>query len=97
MQDYSGYPDCRPNFLQKFQLAANSGMKKGNMKIMSPLINKTKKDIIKMGLGLGVPFRYTWSCYQGTNVPCEKCDSCQFRIKAFEDLGLVDPLLKHNK
>ncbi len=94
VQDYSGYPDCRPEFLRNFERAANSGMKSGDIKIEAPLINKNKKEIITLGLKLKVPFEHTWSCYEGGIKPCGKCDSCRFRIKAFEELELVDPLLR---
>jgi 7-cyano-7-deazaguanine synthase len=94
IQDYSGYPDCRPEFLKAFEKAANIGMKRGDIKIAAPLINKSKAGIIKLGLKLGVPFEHTWSCYQGLRYPCQKCDSCRFRIKAFKELGLSDPLLR---
>lgn len=96
-QDYSGYPDCREEFLSVFQKAANLGMKENNIRLRYPLIKKNKKQIIKMGLKLKVPFEYTWSCYEGKDYPCGKCDSCQFRISAFESLGLTDPLLKNKK
>ena len=96
IQDYSGYPDCRPQFLKNFERAANSGMKQGDIKIEAPLLNKSKKEIIAIGLRLKVPFEYTWSCYEGGSKPCGKCDSCRFRIGAFEELGLVDPLLSRD-
>ncbi len=94
IQDYSGYPDCRPQFLKAFERAANCATKKGDIKIIAPLLNKDKKAIIKMGIRLGVPFERTWSCYQGASKPCLECDSCRFRISAFKSLGLLDPLLK---
>jgi len=94
IQDYSGYPDCRPEFLRDFQKAVNKGLKDKEIKIVAPLINKDKKAIIVLGLKLGVPFKYTWSCYQGAKFPCKRCDSCRFRIKAFKELGLVDPALR---
>ena len=97
IQDYSGYPDCRPRFLKDFETTVNSGMKGDNIKIISPLMNKSKKAIVKMGVKLGVPFQYTWSCYQGKEKPCLKCDSCRFRISAFQSLGSKDPLLKNSK
>jgi len=93
-QDYSGYPDCRIEFLKKFNEAANLGLKSNDIKIIAPLIDKNKKEIIKIGLKLNVPFRYTWSCYNGFKKPCLRCDSCRFRINAFESLGLKDPLLE---
>ncbi|MDP2923515.1 MAG: 7-cyano-7-deazaguanine synthase QueC [Candidatus Omnitrophota bacterium] len=97
IQDYSGYPDCRPQFLKAFEQAVDIGMKQGDIKIEAPLINKSKKEIIKMGLKLGVPFQHTWSCYQGGKFPCQKCDSCHFRINAFNQLGITDPLLISKK
>jgi 7-cyano-7-deazaguanine synthase len=96
IQDYSGYPDCRPEFLHSFQKAINVGMKNKDIEIIAPLINKSKKEIIELGMRLKVPFQYTWSCYKGNKLPCRKCDSCRFRMKAFADLGLVDPLLSNN-
>jgi 7-cyano-7-deazaguanine synthase len=93
-QDYSGYPDCRPEFFQSFQSAANAGLKYKGIEIIAPLLNKNKKEIIKMGLDLRVPFEYTWSCYQGGRFPCQKCDSCRFRMQAFRELRMYDPLLK---
>jgi len=86
IQDYSGYPDCRPEFLKAFEGAVNSGMNDKNIKLIAPLIKKDKKAIIKLGLKLGVPFAYTWSCYTGGSYPCKKCDSCRFRIRAFKEL-----------
>lgn len=91
-QDYSMYPDCRPEFLQSFQKAANLGIKSKGIKIIAPLIDKSKKEIIELGIKLKVPFGLTWSCYKGGRFPCERCDSCRFRIKAFRELGLEDPL-----
>lgn len=94
IQDYSGYPDCRPEFLYNFQQAVNLGIDKVSIKIIAPLIDKSKKDIIKIGEKLKVPFHLTWSCYQVGKYPCLKCDSCRFRIRAFQRLGKKDPLLK---
>jgi 7-cyano-7-deazaguanine synthase len=92
--DYSGYPDCRPEFLWNFNQAVNLGMKDSKIKISAPLIDKSKKDIIKLGLKLKVPFRYTWSCYSGGKKPCLQCDSCRFRTEAFRRLNIIDPLLR---
>jgi 7-cyano-7-deazaguanine synthase len=96
IQDYSGYPDCRPEFFDSFEQTLNLGIKEKGIKIIAPLINRTKKEIIKMGLSLGVPFQLTWSCYQGGFQPCLRCDSCRYRMQAFKDLNLIDPLLKRN-
>ena len=92
IQDYSGYPDCRPEFLKSFQKALNLGIKDKGVKLGAPLLNKNKMEIVKMGRKLGVPFKYTWSCYKGGKLPCQRCDSCRFRMRAFKKLGLRDPL-----
>ena len=96
--DYSGYPDCRPQFFKAFVKAAALGTKRGSegrpVKILTPLINKTKSEIIKLGIRLGVPYGFTWSCYKGGKFPCGKCDSCRFRAKGFNDAGLKDPIWK---
>lgn len=93
-QDYSGYPDCRPEFLWNFAQSVRIGLKDKNIRLAAPLIDKSKKDIVAMGIKLKVPFKHTWSCYQGLNKPCEVCDSCKFRANAFKQLGMIDPLLK---
>lgn len=92
--DYSGYPDCRKNFLEAFNQAVNLGIVGKKIKIRYPFIADTKKEIINSGLNLGVPFELTWSCYQGRRKPCLRCDSCRFRNNAFSELGIKDPLLK---
>ncbi|MDI6606137.1 MAG: 7-cyano-7-deazaguanine synthase QueC [Candidatus Omnitrophota bacterium] len=97
-QDYSGYPDCRPEFYRTFSKMLSCGTKAGvenkKIEIKTPLINKTKAQIIKTGTELNVPFELTWSCYNGGRAPCAKCDSCYFRSKGFSAAGLTDPLLK---
>lgn len=97
-QDYSGYPDCRPEFYRAFRKAALHGTKSGTEKeaiaIKAPLIAKTKAEIIRLGASLGVPFELTWSCYRGGRFPCGKCDSCFYRSKGFKEAGLRDPLGK---
>ena len=91
-EDYSGYPDCRKEFFDAFKHSIAKGTKDGkNIKIYTPLIGKNKKAIIKEGMRLGVPFRSTWSCYAGGKAPCGVCDSCYFRKKAFDGLGMRDP------
>ena len=85
--DYSGYPDCRPEFLSAYERAAMLGTKAGAegkpISIKYPLINLSKAEIIKLGSELGVPFRLTWSCYMGGLKACGKCDSCKLRLKGF--------------
>jgi len=94
--DYSGYPDCRPEFYKNFSGAIKTGTKSGvegnRIRIFTPLINKTKKEIIQLGTRLRVPYQFTWSCYQGGKRPCGKCDSCQLRQKGFREAGIKDPL-----
>jgi 7-cyano-7-deazaguanine synthase len=95
--DYSGYPDCRPKFYQAFAKMARLGTKTGvearPVKILAPLIRKTKSQIIRLGMKLGVPYELTWSCYRGDKAPCGECDSCRFREKGFREAGFTDPLL----
>ncbi len=93
-QDYSGYPDCRPEFFKAFCAMARKGTKSGveNKKIVieAPLLNKGKAEIIKIGARLKVPFVLTWSCYQGGKKPCGKCASCYFRAKGFKEAGIKE-------
>lgn len=96
--DYSGYPDCRPEYIQAFEhmanLATRAGVEGSRLHIHSPLISLTKGQIIELGLGLGVDYSLTSSCYDpdGQGRPCGQCDSCLLRLKGFADAGVVDPL-----
>ncbi|MGZ3675232.1 MAG: 7-cyano-7-deazaguanine synthase QueC [Ktedonobacterales bacterium] len=95
--DYSGYPDCRPEFLDAFAKTANLATKVGTedgrtLRFHAPLIEMTKADIVRDGTRLGVPWELTWSCYLGGEKACGKCDSCQLRLKGFAEAGLSDPL-----
>ncbi|MFH1389353.1 MAG: 7-cyano-7-deazaguanine synthase QueC [Candidatus Margulisiibacteriota bacterium] len=81
--DYSGYPDCRPEYYQAFQKVIEKGIKASRIKIVTPLIDLTKAEIIKLGRKLGAPLEMTWSCYQGGKEPCGVCDSCRLRDKGF--------------
>ena len=94
--DYSGYPDCRPDYIQAMQHVFELGTKQGRegqtIKIVTPLIDLKKTAIIELGNQLGVPWEKTWSCYAGGDVACGVCDSCQLRLAAFAELGLNDPL-----
>jgi len=93
-QDYSGYPDCRPEFYRAFSkviaTGTKSGVQKRKIQIKTPLIRKTKAQIIHLGKNLGVPFALTWSCYRGGKRPCGICDSCYFRVKGFREAGIRD-------
>ena len=95
--DYSGYPDCRPEFLDAFQRTANLATKAGTedgrtLRYHAPLIAMGKAEIVREGTRLGVPWELTWSCYEGDGVACGTCDSCLLRLKGFADAGLSDPL-----
>jgi 7-cyano-7-deazaguanine synthase len=99
--DYSGYPDCRPEYIEAFTRLANLATKSGvektvDWKIHTPLIQLTKAEIIQLGRKLNVDYSITHTCYDPlpNGDPCTRCDACQLRIKGFEDAGLVDPLLK---
>jgi 7-cyano-7-deazaguanine synthase len=94
VEDYSGYPDCRPEFLFNFNQAVNLGLKNNKIKIIAPLLDLSKRGIVELGLKLKVPFQHTWSCYTGDKRSCGECDSCRFRIQAFQSLGLTDPVLR---
>jgi 7-cyano-7-deazaguanine synthase len=94
VEDYSGYPDCRPEFIKAFEKAAKLGVKNSSIKVIAPLLNKNKKEIIRLGIALGVPYEFTWSCYKGADRPCCECDSCRYRMNAFTALRLKDPGLK---
>ncbi|MDW3094222.1 MAG: 7-cyano-7-deazaguanine synthase QueC [Gammaproteobacteria bacterium] len=95
--DYSGYPDCRPEFIHAFQsmcdLATKAGVGGNGVKIQTPLINMTKAEIIKEGMSLGVDYANTVSCYQATldGLACGQCESCQLRVQGFVDAGVKDP------
>jgi len=95
--DYSGYPDCRPNYIEAMNRALNLGSKQfaetGRRKgIITPLLRMTKHQIIEKGLFLGVPFDLTWSCYNGSKYACGVCDSCRIRLEGFRKLGVHDPI-----
>ncbi len=98
IQDYSGYPDCRPEFYRAFKkvilTGTKSGVEKREIKIKTPLIRKTKAQIIRKARQLSVPLTLTWSCYRGGRVPCGECDSCYYRAKGFREAGIRDPLTK---
>src|SRR3990167_208079 len=94
--DYSGYPDCRPEYIQAFQrlpnLATKVGVEEGNIKLHTPLIHLSKAETIHLGLSLGVDYRMTVSCYKATDEgeACGKCDSCALRIKGFIEANVAD-------
>jgi len=97
--DYSGYPDCRPEYLAAFEqmaaLATRAGVGGAQLRILAPLIRLSKADIIRKGLSLGVDYGLTHSCYDPGpgGRPCGRCDSCRLRALGFRDAGAVDPLM----
>ena len=95
--DYSGYPDCRPEFVRSFEQTAALALKRGvegdPVAIRTPLLDLTKADIVRLGVDLQAPLALTWSCYRGGASPCGTCDSCVLRAKGFAEAGAVDPAL----
>jgi 7-cyano-7-deazaguanine synthase len=91
--DYSGYPDCRPQFIEAFQRVIDLGTKDTtHITLKTPFIWMTKTDILRMGRELGVPYEHTWSCYRNENKACGTCGSCHFRKDAFAAIGMNDPI-----
>ncbi|MEN6355928.1 MAG: 7-cyano-7-deazaguanine synthase QueC [Armatimonadota bacterium] len=95
--DYSGYPDCRAEFIEAFEKTANLATKAGvegtsRFRIRTPLINMTKADTIRHGLNLWVDYSLTWSCYSGGEHACGRCDSCKLRLAGFAEVGAKDPV-----
>ncbi len=97
--DYSGYVDCREEFIKAMEQAVNLGTvlgaeKKQHITIHAPFMHMTKADEVKLGERLGVDFGLTWTCYRGGDKPCGTCDSCLLRAKAFAEAGVEDPLTR---
>ncbi len=95
--DYSGYPDCREDFLKSIQQSINKGTKRGvenkKVRIYAPLLKKNKKQIVQLAKRLNVPLELTWSCYKGAKKPCGVCDSCKLRKQGFDEAKVIDPIL----
>lgn len=94
--DYSGYPDCRPEFFKAYQEMLSKGTKAGvegnPIRIATPILHSTKADIVRLGKKLGAPLHLTWSCYNGGEKACGHCDSCRLRLKGFEEAGYKDEI-----
>lgn len=92
-EDASGYPDCRPDFYKAFEEVIRIGTKpKTDIKVITPIINFSKEEIVKKGIELNAPLHLTWSCYQNDEEACGVCDSCAFRLRGFQKAGFDDPI-----
>jgi len=93
--DYSGYPDCRPEFISAFESLANIATRDGGFRVHTPLAHMSKADIVRAAARVSAPLHLTWSCYDPTpqGRPCGECDSCRLRAKGFQEAGLPDPAL----
>jgi 7-cyano-7-deazaguanine synthase len=97
--DYSGYPDCRPEYLEAFErlasLATKAGVRGADLRIVAPLLRLSKAEIIAAGVALGLDYGLTHSCYdpRADGTPCGRCDSCRLRAKGFLEAGMTDPVL----
>ena len=97
--DYSGYPDCRAEFYETMKRALALGSKLWTeyavpIKVETPIIDLSKAEIITLGMKLGAPLEYAWSCYEGRQIPCGSYDSCILRAKGFAQVGIPDPVLE---
>ena len=90
--DFSGYPDCRPDYFKAFQNLIEKGTKRGDIKLIVPLAEMSKSEIVKKGIELRLPLEHTWSCYFNTEKACGKCESCRLRLKGFEEAQYKDPI-----
>ena len=94
--DYSGYPDCRPEFFEAFEKMIAVGTKAGveghPIRICTPILHSSKADIVRLGKKLGAPLHLTWSCYEGGEKACGRCDSCQLRLAGFKEAGYKDEI-----
>ena len=95
--DYSGYPDCRPEYLRAFErlsrLATRAGVeRRERVRIEAPLLRLSKSKIVRLGESVRVPWELTWSCYRGGRTPCGRCDACRLRARGFAAAGIIDPV-----
>jgi 7-cyano-7-deazaguanine synthase len=92
-EDYSGYPDCRPEFFEAFQTVVDVGTKpETELDVVVPFVEWSKTEIAKRGVELDVPYAITWSCYREEEPACGTCDACAYRLKAFQEAGVRDPI-----
>jgi 7-cyano-7-deazaguanine synthase len=98
--DYSGYPDCRPEYLEAFErfasLAKRAGLEGGSLRKFAPLLHMSKAEIVQAGVALSLDYGLTHSCYDPTSEgrPCGRCDSCRLRAKGFSEAGMLDPVVR---
>ncbi|HUX66803.1 MAG TPA: 7-cyano-7-deazaguanine synthase QueC [Terriglobales bacterium] len=90
--DSSGYPDCRPEYYQAFNRLLEVGTRDRRVRVETPLLERSKAEIVRLGLELGAPFPLSWSCYQNSDEACGRCDSCRLRLRAFGQAGAQDPI-----
>ncbi len=92
-QDSSGYPDCRPEYYHVFEELVRVGTRpETHIRMVTPVIEMRKREIVRRGLDLGAPLHLTWSCYQSEDLACGTCDSCRLRLQAFAEAGVADPI-----
>lgn len=92
-EDSSGYPDCRKDFFEAFNKMISKGSKAGSkIKVVTPIINLSKKEIVEKSIALKSPLHLTWSCYKENKISCGECDSCALRLRGFQSAGIPDPL-----
>lgn len=91
--DYSGYPDCRPEFIASFNQTVALGTNAEAIQVVAPLVHLSKADTVRKGLSLGVPYHLTTSCYQGEEAACGQCDSCRLRLQGFAENQVSDPIM----
>jgi 7-cyano-7-deazaguanine synthase len=92
-EDSSGYPDCREEYIEAFNRLIEAGSRpETRLRVVAPLLHKSKAEIVREGLQRGAPFHLTWSCYKESELACGECESCLLRLKGFEEAGHVDPI-----
>ncbi|WP_227354871.1 7-cyano-7-deazaguanine synthase QueC [Haladaptatus salinisoli] len=92
-EDFSGYPDCRPAFFEAFQRVVDIGTKPDTtVELVAPFVEWSKTDIARRGVDLDVPYEHTWSCYRASEPACGTCDACAYRLQAFQNVGVRDPI-----
>jgi 7-cyano-7-deazaguanine synthase len=97
-EDSSGYPDCRPEYYDAFNRVIRAGTRPAtDITIETPLIHMSKADIVRKGIEMDVPFHLTWSCYRDSEMACGVCDSCALRLRAFQEIGIEDPIAYANR